>query len=620
MRFFSLRFLFFIWMVKIGIVFCVMRFISIWYANEGSEAPVNSEVAGCSANNDYLKAKIFVSNSSWKGNYICSKTKDLTFIDSGRIYLNLSAISLFQKEFSNSINCEVRGFELDESIRLKYGEWVPITANGTSVVALYNQVVCMSNSTEKVYDNLHVNLPNFTSDSRTTSKDRFNVGMIVLDSLSSLAFKSYFPLSYQFLIESLEANAFQLHHKVADNSFPNIIPMLTGYRLNRQQANMPDEFIKKFGKDAPENWPLIWKHFKRLGYRTFFDMEDKPIWYLNSWETLGLNYEDLDFRMWPVYKHLWTDNSKSWQNRCIGNRTVLQFQMETLKNFVNRSDQPYFFYFHLSELTHDGEMYFSEVDANLHQFLMSLREYSNFNKTFLFVASDHGPRFSDRVQTTLGYYEERLPLMLISAPKLFQTSYPELYKNLTANSRQLTSHFDIHKTLLQLSLVESEKSIDSLMPNGISLLSQIPKNRTCANAGIPEVFCTCTGLTSAAVDDPKIVKASLAYVKHLNKLLDSSVFNNCHQLRLLKIFYAYTSDKRSMKKTIDLDDEENFIVEISTAPNNGIYRTKVAYKRALKEFIFPETVLRLNAYKRQSWCVSDHTELRKICLCKTRRS
>lgn len=60
---------------------------------------------------------------------------------------------------------------------------------------------------------------------------------------------------------------FRGHTKVADNSFPNIIPMLTGKRVMDQQPDMMDEFDHvDVATQVFDSWPFIWRNFSNKGF------------------------------------------------------------------------------------------------------------------------------------------------------------------------------------------------------------------------------------------------------------------------------------------------------------------------------------------------------------------
>lgn len=54
------------------------------------------------------------------------------------------------------------------------------------------------------------------------------VAVIGLDSMSRLNFMRQLPLSYRFITENLGGVVLLGFNKVGENTFPNVIPMLTG--------------------------------------------------------------------------------------------------------------------------------------------------------------------------------------------------------------------------------------------------------------------------------------------------------------------------------------------------------------------------------------------------------
>lgn len=68
----------------------------------------------------------------------------------------------------------------------------------------------------------------------------------------------------RYLREELDAYVLKGYTKVADNSFPNLLPVFTG--------------LKAYTKEVPpgiDNIPFIWKNFSRKGYIDHLS-EDHP--------------------------------------------------------------------------------------------------------------------------------------------------------------------------------------------------------------------------------------------------------------------------------------------------------------------------------------------------------
>ena len=95
-------------------------------------------------------------------------------------------------------------------------------------------------------------------------------------------------------------------------------------------------------------------------------------------------------------------------------------------------------------------------------------------------------------ETYHGRIETSTPYVFFVFPPWFKRKYPELMSTLEINRNRLSSHFDVHETLRDLMyLKEGARKAGTVKERGISLFREIPKERTCAEAGIPGEFCVC---------------------------------------------------------------------------------------------------------------------------------
>jgi len=60
------------------------------------------------------------------------------------------------------------------------------------------------------------------------AKDMLNILIIGLDAQSHMNFIRQMPKTYEFLTDTLSGIELLGYNKVGDNTFPNIIPLLTG--------------------------------------------------------------------------------------------------------------------------------------------------------------------------------------------------------------------------------------------------------------------------------------------------------------------------------------------------------------------------------------------------------
>ena len=97
-------------------------------------------------------------------------------------------------------------------------------------------------------------------------------------------------------------------------------------------------------------------------------------------------------------------------------------------------------------------------------------------------------------------------------------------QNLVKNAKFLTSNFDVHLMLRDILALSLGKSTQDLFSErkaqfGVSLFSEVT-NRTCQEAGVPLLFCSCkNGREKFEPDDPIIVSIANAVLDDLNQYL-----------------------------------------------------------------------------------------------------
>ena len=262
-------------------------------------------------------------------------------------------------------------------------------------------------------------------------------------------------------------------------------------------------------KYVDEVYPFIWKELHQHGYMSM---------HLEDWPHVGaFNYRMKGFsnqtchHYFKHYHYRFLEmlssydlpkltksekykikKSKRSEDLCIGGRKRHQVQMDLLLNFkreyINLTNTITFM--HYVENSHDSNERFNWVDNDLFTFLSTGFNEGLFNNTAIFLYSDHGTRFSDKRENNNRYLEERLPFFSVYLPQSYREKYLEKYNNLKINSLRLTSPFDIHATVRELTGLQPILPNVHLSNRSISLLSRMPE-RNCENIGISEHFCTC---------------------------------------------------------------------------------------------------------------------------------
>src|SRR5699024_2860750 len=125
-----------------------------------------------------------------------------------------------------------------------------------------------------------------------------SVIFLVIESLSRLNYLRYLNQTRKALEDQL-GNTFYLEglNKMADNSYPNMVPLLTGRRLYSGELSGNENY------GPYDDWPFIWKDFSRAGYLTSLH-EDYPKFTLFNYESHGfVRSKPTDFYPRPYWMH-----------------------------------------------------------------------------------------------------------------------------------------------------------------------------------------------------------------------------------------------------------------------------------------------------------------------------
>ncbi|RNA13935.1 hypothetical protein BpHYR1_053465 [Brachionus plicatilis] len=266
---------------------------------------------------------------------------------------------------------------------------------------------------------------------------------------------------------------------------------------------------------------------------------------------------------------------------------------------------------HYGENTHGNNAKANLLDDDLEIFLKYNYENGNLDNTALFLFSDHGVRYNSDRQGEQGDLEERLPFFSIYLPQKFKQENKKKILNLFRNSNQFTTPLDIYQTIRDLACIKQEK----VGIRSISLLDQIPANRTCEHVGAPMHFCTCINdWKHLKIDDKFSKKVVIDVFREMNSLL-TQVNTYCEILVLKEL---------NLVKYANLNDGKLVRLQFVTKANNGIYEATIFYDKNQKYYIEPvSSISRLDVYGLRTQCIPSFSQklhltkdLRKFCFCK----
>ncbi|XP_054709012.1 uncharacterized protein LOC129218714 [Uloborus diversus] len=430
-----------------------------------------------------------------------------------------------------------------------------------------------------------------------TGKDNINVVIVGIDSISKLNFLRYFRKTLKILRSELSAIELNGYTKVADNTYPNLIPFLTGHQRNYYK---PKE--KRFG--FYDDVDLVWKRYSEVGYRTLFS-EDAPSMGTFVLNRRGFQYPPTDYYSRPYSIAVESLNLRH-KTHCIGSVLETEVYFKYLRNFLSlMANKPVFTFTFMARLTHDILKYAAYADKPSYELINDLKVSGMLNRSLLIFFSDHGIRFGDIRQTYIGKIEERMPFMFLVFPEWFLKKYPSYAKNLEINRNRLTTPYDIHATLLHLLDIQQENFYTL---HGQSVLTEISPERTCADANIAKHWCVCQSHKEVSTNDTRVRQAALAITRKLNKLL-KPYFRICVPLKLGKILDARIS--QPVGEFLEMPGKD-YLITLLTIPSGAIFEATVQVRNDQFE-VFDE-VSRLNKYGTQSDCVHDAI-VRKYCFC-----
>lgn len=180
-------------------------------------------------------------------------------------------LSINQTEVKSELNCKIIckyrpiGGTLMNNIKLPVplGPWVTVKDKSAQIYHDQIEVHCFKEeSSESFYNFSFAHIPRKPKKTFTqSSKNRLSLSIIMLDSVSRNAFRRHMPVSWEYLVNDMEAMDLEGLMKVGDNTAVNLIPLLTGLRYHNMSRDMPSDL--PLGKPIDmDSFPLLWKEFR----------------------------------------------------------------------------------------------------------------------------------------------------------------------------------------------------------------------------------------------------------------------------------------------------------------------------------------------------------------------
>lgn len=490
---------------------------------------------------------------------------------------------------------------------------------------------------KEVYSNMHATIPmkpqvitkliskQMQQKNDSEAKGKLSVLFIGLDSMSRLNFIRTMPKTASHLHRN---GWFELrgYNKVADNTFPNLMAILTGLNLDQ---------IKKTcwpTRDSElDTCPYIWREFSNQGYVTAFGEDITKMSTFNYMKTGFIN-PPTDYYLRPYI--LAAENKLRLKMRdqldiCLGPISTTEHLLRYATDFASTFRHAlYFAVLWINNLSHNNHNTPAAMDFRFFQFFSEMAEIGALNNTLVIFLSDHGMRFGKIRETLIGWLEERLPFIYIWIPQLFRQKYPKVVKNIVTNGHRLTSPYDVHLTLKDIlsrnhetNMAEHNENARNASsnhgsagcPKCVSLFEEVTYNRSCGDAGITPHWCTCNQYQTLSARGDTVQAAANFVLSEIQVRLQKAVnrtqqFKKCADLRLNRLV--------DVRGTVHNESKhKDYVVLIETAPGSAVFEATVRQlTKNDHKFQILGTVSRINAYWSQSACTNDPT-LKMYCYC-----
>ncbi|CAH1786914.1 unnamed protein product [Owenia fusiformis] len=561
----------------------------------------------------------------------CDTNPSITYTSENTLKINLDIV---QNHYPNFSHCSYYGiYRTDNDNAYTMDVQQTDFTQDVNLTTEFIKVECYDHNKTTIYKNFHAvvfekqQVEDECKRKTIDKNEKLNIILLGVDAVSRLNFMRLMPKTKRFIEEEL--NGFELtgYNKVGDNTFPNLVALLSG----KFPADLP--WNSSTDQDKPfDKYEFIWKEAAKKGYRTLFN-EDAPMMTIFNYLRGGFKKQPADY--YPRAFHIALEGEESvWQKtHCVGDRHESEMMLNYLFDYIDAfKDRPHFAFTYNSRLTHDDINLAGVADNIYLKFLKRIKHSGNLNNSVMLFFSDHGIRCGDIRQTNIGKLEERLPFMYWNFPKWFSTKHPKLVHNLRINKHRLTTPFDVHETLQNI-LIDGPSESYTSDPNkkGMSLFKVIPETRTCKDAGILPHWCTCQNTKPISTTDTTVKQVANFTISSINKDLSHLRNSNlCAVLSLDKITKAemFVSTKDILKYDWADGFDSDIIVtgkpsipikyyqiEFTAFPGSGVFEATVRYSKVDNIFDISGSISRLNRYGNQSACIKD-AELRKYCYCK----
>uniref|UniRef100_A0A0N5C3E0 Sulfatase domain-containing protein n=1 Tax=Strongyloides papillosus TaxID=174720 RepID=A0A0N5C3E0_STREA len=478
-------------------------------------------------------------------------------------------------------------------------------------------------------------------------KHKYNVHVIVVDSLSHFNAMRGFPKTLEYLKSHYKGVMFKYLNKVGYGSQANGHAFLLNRRVIDLYDFETDQFsISDYGepikayKKYLDSEPYIGKYFRQLNYTVLMN-EDSFESVFSMYNSKGFFGNIAHHTTRPFFRKIKKLYSikKYREGRLIKSKCLENpdYQLEYLKLFMESyKNRRQFTLTWIAQIAHNHLTGHFQFDTLFKNFFESNKEI--LDNGFVIFMGDHGFKMGPYRVTELGAYEDNNPFLVIAPPKELRCKKSEVLENLIYNSNKHISQFDVYTTMLDIATEGSRSNFKDMKQfnfseiikdnqvKGLSLLRKIENYRTCFEMEVSSQYCLCSmiyrNFNKEVFEKVKMKNgnhlAELNYANDIIKIIRKNFINYLNYvLRKARIKNICTNFRESKKGFIDIKYSVSknrtliFLVKQEVKPK-GIYETYFNEKGDL----YGVPILRVDRYHSYVKKCSPPKHVEMYCYCK----
>ncbi len=317
----------------------------------------------------------------------------------------------------------------------------------------------------------------------------------------------------------------------------NMVPMYSG------EPDRPNLFPQNCGRPVQEgareagaaaNRRFIWNVAREEGYQVMYGSDGDGMLINRPADSKDMHHFTHSLQeLWGRFKFPAALEGQPRGQQCFGDEhAVARLVRESLQFADTAKGVPKMMLMKWGQ-AHNRFPDAQQMDAHAHTLVRGLLDRAD--PYVLALVSDHGYGYQDRWERDVEKYpgsdfERLLPLGALVVPQTLLDTLPEGGAHLVANQQRLISAYDIHLTLENLlrrpsaAPLPTRRRIPGLRPGqagavALDLLAvEVPRDRTCAQAGVPHRSCLCTAWTvdphpgAGKADAKRALDVALRYI------------------------------------------------------------------------------------------------------------